>query len=122
MASLDALTGITGFDVITNHPIHSRPVEETMEGFIGSFDALMARNRSVVMIVKDLRSYRTTGDAQASIIIHKQAIQTERVMLQQGGQDNVLDRFALEVLDDDFFLLILFILVRYSLFVFIMII
>ena len=74
LASLDALTGITGFDEITNHPKQSRPVEETMDGVIGSLTALMARDRSVVMIVKDLRAYQTRGNAQASLIIHKHAI------------------------------------------------
>jgi hypothetical protein len=63
LAGLDALTGVAGLDIIADHPIHLGPIEETMKSLVSAFNALVPRDRDVMVIMEDLGAERTTGNA-----------------------------------------------------------
>ena len=67
LTGLDALTRITGLDIITNHGVHSGPIEELMEGFMSSFDALVTRDRGVMVIMKDLSMDGASRDVKIMV-------------------------------------------------------
>jgi hypothetical protein len=74
LAGLDALTGVAGLDIIPDHSIHLGPIEETVESFISAFNALVSRDRGVMVIMENLGAERATGNAYTRLIIQKHTI------------------------------------------------
>ena len=83
MTGLDALARVTGLDILSYIIVHSRPVEHLVDGCVGSFDALVSCNGGVMMVMEDLGSEFSLGNAQAILIIVKVALLIFRVVFEE---------------------------------------
>ena len=71
-----------------------------MDRGIGTFDALVARSRDVVVVMQDLGSQRSFGDADMGLVILKNTIFSQGVMGQEGCWGCLFNWNALEGVDD----------------------
>jgi hypothetical protein len=69
LTGFDALTGIAGLDIIAYVIVHSGPIEQFVDGSICAFDALVSCDWGVMVIMENLCSKGTFGDANSILII-----------------------------------------------------
>jgi hypothetical protein len=62
LTCLDPLAGITGLHIMADIVVHARPVKERVNGSICSFDALVAGNGDVMVVMQDLCMEGAFGD------------------------------------------------------------
>ena len=74
LAGLDALAGVTGFDILSDFIVHAWPVETIVQCSVGAFDALVSRDWGVVMVMEDLSSEWAFRDANPLLVIFEDAI------------------------------------------------
>jgi hypothetical protein len=100
LTCLDPLAGITGLDIMADVVVHAGPVEERVNGCIGSFDALVSGDGGVMVVVEDLCTKGAFGDAEAVLVIAEGPIRGETVMFQEGGRDSFVHRETLQGAED----------------------
>ena len=74
LTRLDALTGIAGLHIVSYVIVHLGPIEERVNGSVGSFDSLMSGDGGIVMVVEDLCLKGTLWDAEAVKVVVKDSI------------------------------------------------
>ena len=74
LTCLDALTGVTRFNIIMDIIVHPGPVEQLVDGGIGALDAWVSCNWDVMVVMEDLCSKWSFWDADVGLIISKDAI------------------------------------------------
>ena len=72
--------------------VHPGPIEERVNGSIGSFNSLMSSNGGIMMVVEDLGSKGTFGDAEVVEVIVKDSIRAQAVVSQQRGRHRFVNR------------------------------
>ena len=102
LAGFDMLAGVTGLDILSDIIVHLGPVEHSVHGGVGSFDALMSRDGCVMMVMEDLGSEFPSRNTQTVLVIVKVAFLIYRVVGQERGWAHFLDWKVSEGFDDVF--------------------
>jgi hypothetical protein len=74
LTGFDSLTGVAGLDILADMVVHLRPVEHSMDSGICSFDALVSCNWCIMVVMEDLGSEFSLGNAKTFLIIDEVAI------------------------------------------------
>jgi hypothetical protein len=67
--------------------VQSWPVEESVQGFEGAFNARVSCNGGVVVVVEDLGPKGSAGNADTVEVIQEEVVGGEGVMFEEGGGD-----------------------------------
>jgi hypothetical protein len=77
---------------MANVIVHSRPVEEGVDGSVGSFNSLVPCDGGIVVVMEDLCMKGTLGNAETVEVISEGSIRAQAVTFQERGRHGFVNR------------------------------